>query len=74
MEDPMALTVLVSILTGGIGLEIVKMVIKRWQEASGRKARYRERYARTREVMFRARAEAIKRGASEDDLGAIPPE
>ena len=70
--DPQFSTALVAFLTGGVGLEIVRAVIKRWQESVGRREQAETRYNRLMEACLRARAAAIKRGATDEELGPLP--
>lgn len=70
--DPQIYGTLAAFLTGGVGLEIVRAIIKRWQESVGRREQAETRYNRLMESCLRARAAAIKRGVPDEELGPLP--
>lgn len=72
MIDPSIVTIIVAILTGGIGREILVWLLDRWKQASGKKRTTAQREAEWREALARARFMLSERGVPEEDLPDYP--
>ena len=72
MIDPSILAIILAILTGGIGREILVWTQDRWKQASGRKHTSAQREAEWREALARARFMLSERGVPEEDLPDYP--
>ena len=72
MIDPSILAIILAILTGGIGREILVWLLDRWKQASGKKRTTAQREAEWREALARARFMLSERGVPEEDLPDYP--
>ena len=70
--DPSILAIILAILTGGIGREILVWLLDRWKQASGKKRTTAQREAEWREALARARFMLSERGVPEEDLPDYP--
>jgi len=70
--DPSILAIILAILTGGIGREILVGLLDRWKQASGKKRTTAQREAEWREALARARFMLSEHGVPEEDLPDYP--
>lgn len=70
--DPSILAILLAILTGGIGRELLVWLLDRRKQSRGKKRTQAQHDAEWREALARARFMLSERGVPEEDLPDYP--